>query len=164
MIVVSDTTPLISLMKINRLNLLEKLYGSVSIPKAVFDELTSNEIYHTETEFIIQSKFIECREIINKQALQILQAVTSLDLGESEAIILAQELNADVLLMDESKGRKIAQKLNIPLSGVLGILIDCFDVKLLTASEVSECLDILQNSGRRISGHLINKVRDYINE
>ncbi len=164
MIVVSDTTPLISLMKINRLNLLEKLYGSVSIPKAVFDELTSNEIYHTETEFIIQSKFIECREIINKQALQILQAVTSLDLGESEAIILAQELNADVLLMDESKGRKIAQKLNIPLSGVLGILIDCFDAKLLTASEVSECLDILQNSGRRISGHLINKVRDYINE
>ena len=164
MIVVSDTTPLISLMKINRLNLLEKLYGSVFIPRAVYDELTSNKIYHTDAEIITLSKFIECKEISNKHALSILQAVTNLDLGESEAIILAQELNADVLLMDESKGRKIAQKLNIPLSGVLGILIDCFDAKLLTASEVSECLDILQNSGRRISGHLINKVRDYINE
>lgn len=164
MIVVSDTTPIISLLKINRLKLLEQLYGSVFIPKAVFDELTSNEIYRTDTEIITQSKFIECREIINKQALHVLQAITSLDLGESEAIILAQEVNADVLLMDESKGRKIAQKLNIPLSGALGILIDCFDANLLTASEVSECLDILQNSGRRISGHLINKVRDYINE
>ena len=164
MIVVSDTTPLISLLKINRLNLLEKLYDTVFIPQAVFNELTSNEIYHREAETISQAKFIECKTISNKQALQILQAVTTLDLGESEAIILAQELNADVLLMDESKGRKIAQKLNIPLSGALGILIDCFDAKLLTAPEVSECLDILQNSGRRISGHLINKVRDYINE
>ena len=46
MIVVPDTTPLISLLKINHLNLLEKLYDSVLIPKAVFSELTSNKIYH----------------------------------------------------------------------------------------------------------------------
>ena len=164
MIVVSDTTPLISLLKINRLDLLEKLYGSVLIPKAVFSELTSNEIYHTEADIISQSNFIECREVSNFQALKILQVITTLDLGESEAIILAQELNADVLLMDETKGRKVAQQLNIPLSGALGILIDSFDAGLLTKVEVSECLDTLQQAGRRISGHLINKVRDYINE
>lgn len=44
MIVVSDTTPLISLLKINRLELLERLFGDVMIPKAVFDELTSDEV------------------------------------------------------------------------------------------------------------------------
>lgn len=164
MIVVSDTTPLISLLKINRLNLLEKLYGSVLIPKAVFSELTSNEIYDAEADMISRSNFIECREVSNSQALKILQAVTTLDLGESEAIILAQELNADVLLMDESKERKLARQLNIPLSGALGVLIDSFDAGLLTKIEVSECLYILQQAGRRISGHLINKVRDYINE
>ena len=164
MIVVSDTTPLISLLKINQLELLEKLYGSVFIPKAVFTELTSNDNYQTEADTISQSKFIESREVSNTQAVKILQAVTTLDLGESEAIILAQEINADVLLMDESKGRKVAQQLNIPLSGILGILIDSFDTGLLTKNEVSECLDILQQAGRRISGHLINKVRDYINE
>ena len=162
MIVVSDTTPLISLLKINRLNLLEKLYDTVFIPQAVFDELTSHEIYHREAETISQAQFIECKTISNKQALKILQVITTLDLGESEAIILAQELNADVLLMDENKGRKIAKKLNITLSGALGILIDSFDAKLLTAKEVSECLDILQKAGRRISGELINKVRDYV--
>ena len=164
MIVVSDTTPLISLLKINRLDLLEKLYGSVLIPKAVFSELTSNKIYQSETDIISRSNFIECREVSNFQALKILQVVTTLDLGESEAIVLAQELNADVLLMDESKGRKVAQQLNIPLSGTLGVIVDSFDAELLTKIEVSECLDILQQSGRRISGHLINKVRDYINE
>lgn len=92
MIVVSDTTPIISLLKINRLDLLKKLYGSVLIPL----------------------DFIECYVVHNTQALTILQAVTTLDLGESEAIILAQEHKADVLLMDESKGRKVAQQLNIP--------------------------------------------------
>ena len=164
MIVVSDTTPLISMLKINRLELLEKLYGSVLIPKAVFNELTSNENYQAEADTIFQSKFIERREVLNTQAVKILQTLTTLDLGESEAIILSQEVKADVLLMDESKGRKIAKQLNIPLSGALGILIDSFDAGLLTKNEVSKCLDILQQAGRRISGQLINKVRDYINE
>lgn len=164
MIIVSDTTPLISLLKINRIDLLEKLYGYVLIPKAVFNELTSNKNYKTEADIISKSNFIECREVNNIQALKILQAVTTLDLGESEAIILAQELNADVLLMDENKGRKVAQQLNIPLSGILGVLIDSFNSGLLNKFEVSECLDTLQQTGRRISGHLINKVRDYINE
>lgn len=92
MIVVSDTTPIISLLKINRLDLLKKLYGSVLIPL----------------------DFIECYDVRNTQALTILQAVTTLDFGESEAIILAQEHKADVLLMDKAKGRKVAQQLNIP--------------------------------------------------
>ena len=43
MIVVSDTTPLISLLKISRLDLLEKLFGEVLIPAAVFNELTTDE-------------------------------------------------------------------------------------------------------------------------
>ena len=55
MIVVSDTTPLISLLKINRLALLEKLYGSVLIPKAVFNELTANKNYQAEADTISQS-------------------------------------------------------------------------------------------------------------
>ena len=164
MIVVSDTTPIISLLKISRLDLLKKLYGSVLIPRAVFSELTSNNAYQSEADIISQSDFIQCCDVYNTQALTILQAVTTLDLGESEAIILAQERQADVLLMDEAKGRKVAQQLNIPLSGALGVLIDSFDSGLLVKSEVSECLNILQQAGRRISGHLINKVRDYINE
>ena len=164
MIVVSDTTPLISLLKINRLELLEKLYGFVYIPRAVFDELTVNTKYQAEADEISNAKFIECKDITNIQALKILQVTTTLDLGESEAIILAQELKSDILLMDERKGRNIARQLDIKLSGTLGILVDGFDTKLLTKSEVSDCLNMLERAGRQISGYLINQVRDYINE
>lgn len=66
--------------------------------------------------------------------------------------------------MDERKGRNIAQQLDIRLSGTLGILVDSFDTKLLTKLEVSDCLNMLERSGRQISGYLINQVRDYINE
>lgn len=164
MIIVSDTTPLISLMKVNRLDLLEKLYGSVFIPKAVFNELTLNRKFATEANVISTAEFITCKEITDITALKILQRVTLLDLGESEAIILAQELNADALLMDEAKGRKVAEQLGIKLSGTLGVLIDGFDVGLLKAAEVNECIDTLQRYGRRISGDLIKFIRNYIGQ
>ena len=48
MIVISDTTPIISLLKANHLELLEKLYGNVLIPEAVYQELTSNPAYEKE--------------------------------------------------------------------------------------------------------------------
>ena len=54
MIVVSDTTPLISLLKINRLDLLEKLFGEVLIPSAVFNELTTDERFQLEANQIRQ--------------------------------------------------------------------------------------------------------------
>lgn len=58
MIVVSDTTPLISLLKISRLDLLEKLFGEVLIPSAVFNELTTDERFQLEANQIRQEKFI----------------------------------------------------------------------------------------------------------
>ena len=58
MIVVSDTTPLISLLKINHLDLLERLFGEVLIPQAVFDELTSDERFSSEANQIEDSEFI----------------------------------------------------------------------------------------------------------
>lgn len=58
MIVVSDTTPLISLLKIDRLDLLEKLFGTVLIPQAVFDELTVDERYRLEADQIKSRQFV----------------------------------------------------------------------------------------------------------
>ena len=63
MIVVSDTTPLISLLKISRLDLLEKLFGEVLIPSAVFNELTTDERFQLEANQIRQEKFIVVKEV-----------------------------------------------------------------------------------------------------
>ena len=57
MIVVSDTTPLISLLKIDRIGLLEKLFGQVLIPQAVFDELTTDERFELEADQIKRKQF-----------------------------------------------------------------------------------------------------------
>lgn len=98
MIVVSDTTPLISLLKINRIDLLEKLFGDVLIPQAVFDELTVNERFRLEADEIRQKKFIVVKPVNNPESASILKRAAGLDQGESEAIVLSDELKADLLL------------------------------------------------------------------
>ena len=108
MIVVSDTTPLISLLKINHLDLLEKLFGQVLIPKAVFDELTVDERYKLEADQIRRKEFIIVKAVQNLESANLLKRATGLDKGESEAIVLTDEVNADVLLMDEAKGRTVS--------------------------------------------------------
>lgn len=127
MIVISDTTPLISLLKIKRLDLLEKIFGQVFIPYGVFNELTQNKSYAQEADMIISADFIVTKSVSDKKAVDNLEKITSLDRGESEAIILFSELKADLMLMDERRGREVALKLKIPLSGTLGVLLEAFD-------------------------------------
>lgn len=152
MIVVSDTTPLISLLKIKRIGLLEKLFGEVVIPQAVFTELTVDIRFDEEAEVIKNEKFISVKEVSNMASVNILKRATGLDQGESEAIILSDEIQADILLMDEAKGRKISDQMGIHIMGTIGILMVAYEDDILTADEVKKCIDGLQNAGRHI-GH-----------
>lgn len=152
MIVVSDTTPLISLLKIKRIGLLEKLFGEVVIPQAVFTELAVDIRFAEEAEVIKNEKFISVKEVSNMASVNILKRATGLDQGESEAIILSDEIQADILLMDEAKGRKISDQMGIHIMGTIGILMVAYEDDILTADEVKKCIDGLQNAGRHI-GH-----------
>ena len=78
MIVVSDTTPLISLLKINRIDLLEKLFGEVLIPEAVFNELTIDERFQLEANQIRQKKYITVKPITNLNAVNLSKRATVL--------------------------------------------------------------------------------------
>ena len=123
MIVVSDTTPLISLLKIGRLDLLEKLFGIVYVPQAVYRELTIDERFSDEAEQIDKSTFVIVKEVTNMGAVNVLKRATGLDQGESEAIVLSDEMNADILLMDEMKGRKVSEEMGIKVMGTIGVLM-----------------------------------------
>lgn len=104
MIVVADTTPLSELAKIGRLEILRDIFGSVIIPQEVYDEVTVGN-YPAATQVPIAS-WIEVQPVGNVQMVQTIQAQTDLDLGECAAIILAQELKADQLLIDDKKPEK----------------------------------------------------------
>lgn len=73
MIVISDTTPIISLLKIDRLDLLEKLFGGVQIPRGVFAELTGNPRFKTEADAVQKSAFIQVVSEIDEDYVSLLR-------------------------------------------------------------------------------------------
>ena len=155
MIVVSDTTPIISLMKAGKLELLHKLFGVVYIPEAVYQELTDNEAFSEEVSMVQECEFLYVEEVDHGTSVTI-------DAGESEAIILADEKHSDVLLMDEHKGRQVAKKMGITITGTIGILIHAFDEGMLTREDVEGCIERLKESGIRLGENLYQKLREYI--
>lgn len=158
MIVVSDTTPIISLMKAGQLELLRQLFGVVYIPEAVYRELTDNEAFSEEVRMVQECEFLYVQKVGNGKSVTILQNFTGLDAKESEAIILADEMNSDVLLMDEHKGRQVAKKLGITITGTIGILTQAFDEGMLTKEEVERCIELLKESGIRVSEKLYQRL------
>ena len=162
MTVISDTTPIISLIKINRIDLLEQLFGEVFIPEAVFRELTTNSIYSDEAKIVESASFMKTIPIQNRKSLEILQAISGLDDGESEAIILADELKSDVLIIDERKGRKVAQKMGITITGTIGILLQAHNEKMISTNEIKLYLEQLKNRNIRLSDSLIQEVLSMI--
>lgn len=163
MIVVSDTTPIISLLKVHRLELLNALYRKIVVPSAVYQELISNSAYEREREEVIHCDFICIGEIQNEESVKILRNVTGLDVGESEALVLYDEWNADLLLMDERKGRQIANKMSVQYIGTMGILMLAFDEGLLDAEEVKNTIDEMLENDIRLSNNLCVKVLQYVN-
>ncbi|MBQ9058175.1 MAG: hypothetical protein IJ125_03205 [Atopobiaceae bacterium] len=158
MLVVSDTTPIISLLKINRLGLLQSLYGQAIVPAAVFDELTRNKRFEQEAEVVRGSSFIVSREVANSSAVEELCRTARLNLGESEAIVLFGELGAELLLIDEWRGRAVAEDRGLAITGTMGVLLDAYEERLLSANEVQFDVGVLKSSGRYYSDNLYTEL------
>lgn len=162
MIVISDTTPIISLLKINQLELPHHLFGEVQIPDAVYEELISNAKFQKEAEKILRAEYIKKVIVEDKKSVTLLRRATGLDAGESEAIILSDEIKADLLLMDELKGRQVAKQMGLNIMGTVGILMTAFDEELLSAEEIEQCIDVLRSNGRHISEKLYEQLMEKI--
>lgn len=78
--------------------------------------------------------------------------------GSAVAIILADEMNSDVLLMGEHKGRQVAKKLGITITGTIGILTQAYDEGMLMKEGVERCIERLKESGIRISEKLYQRL------
>jgi predicted nucleic acid-binding protein len=121
--VVSNTSPISNLAFIERLDLLREQFGKILIPAAVGRELKalSNPRAKTAVEAALSQGWLEVRAAESIPLIQLLEA--NLHVGESEAIALAVEVGASWTLLDEREARAAAQRMNLKITGVLGILL-----------------------------------------
>ena len=155
MIVISDASPLIALAAIQKLDLLRALYSELVIPAAVYDEITAVRPTAPGANGVREAEWIQVRSVKNRALVEAL--TLELDAGEAEAIALAVELNADLLLMDERRGRIAATRLGRRVVGVLGMVIEAKAAGILPA--VRPVVDALTtDAGFRISQALLEKV------
>lgn len=157
MIVISDTSPITNLLRIGQLELLQSVYGNIIIPQSVYNELCQLE---HQKEIIDQLSWIQVSGISNTEMLK--QLLIDLDKGEAESIIIAMELKADYLVIDEAKGRLIAESFGLKIVGLLGTLIKAKQDGILTA--VKPLLDDLNQIGFRIHNDLYNHILNISNE
>ena len=162
MIVVSDTTPIISLLKAQQLQLLQRLYGTVLVPDAVYRELTENLSFAEEAKIVRKADFLSVAAVENVKSVNILRSVTGLDAGESEALIMYDERNADILLMDERKGRMVAKQLDVRYIGTAGVLLLAYDKDMVSAEEVKACVDVMLANGIRLDRKICNIMMKHV--
>ncbi len=124
MIVVSDTSAITSLAAVGYLFLLNELFGTVIIPEAVYDELFGPPV-SAGAEEATSYNWIQVKSVTDSKVNRLLAVSLQdeLDKGESEAILLALELKADLMLMDERLGRAAAKRVGLRVTGVVGVLL-----------------------------------------
>jgi predicted nucleic acid-binding protein len=120
-IVVCNATPLIALAKINRLTLLPELFGAILIPQAVYSEVVILPPDRPGAAEIQQAEWIHARAVTDRIKVDYLRA--DLDPGEAEALVLAEEIAADWILLDEPKARLAAELLGLKFIGTIGLLL-----------------------------------------
>lgn len=154
--VVADTGPLIALARIGRLDLLRRLYGRVTVPPAVESELAigSDRPGAKALEGALEAGWIRVDGIPDGSTLQDLFML--LGQGEAEAIVLAEQRQARLLLIDDARGRRIARSRGIPVAGVAGVLLAAKGRQETEA--VAPMLRALSDAGYRLAPLLVEKV------
>ena len=127
--VVSNTSPISNLAIIGRLDLLKRRYGAVRIPLAVAAELTA--LSHPAAKAHITAALAEGWLMAEQAPSSPPELPFPLDAGETEAIGLALATQADVLLMDERRGREAARRHGLAVGGVLGELLQARQAGML---------------------------------
>jgi len=155
MSIVSNASPLINLARISELDLLRRLYGELVLPEAVWHEVVVKGAGQPGVNEMEAAPWIRTRPVANRQLVQALQQ--ELDAGEAEAIALALETRAELLLMGEHLGRETARHLGLRHTGLIGLLIEAKRKGLI--SRVKPHLDALRDVvGFRVSDALYRRV------
>ena len=141
MIVVADTSVILNLCRVQHEHLLQQLFKRVLIPAEVAGEFARLTKIQKRFSGLVLPNWIEILPAPKSFPTEVIEA--QLDIGESAAIALCLNQKADVLLIDEKAGREVATRLGVRTVGILGILVEARDQKLI--SSVKVLLDRLES-------------------
>ena len=155
-LVIADTGVLISLGLVGHIDLIERVFGDFYIANAVWEELQSyeNPEFEKNILFHLEKRVIKIK---SKNHLSVI-----MDYGESESVILYEELNADYLIIDDNKARIIAESFDINCIGSIGLLVKAKQKGLV--NNLNSIFEKWLDNERHFSKKLLNKILLQIGE
>ena len=159
-VVVSDASPLINLARVNQFDLLATFYGQIVITEAVYEEVVVRGEGRDGSREVKEATWIDVQVPQDELAVRALAA--ELGRGEASAIILAQELDAPLLIIDEVRGRRIALQLGLKVHGTLGVLTRAKREGRIVS--LRQALDLLRARGTWIDQELFDEVLRIVGE
>jgi len=163
--IVSNTSPLIWLLKIGKIALLKKLYGEVVIPEEVYKEAVDRGLEEGFSDALVIKECVDqgwikvskLNERMIKLCQKMMQHAFEIHLGEAQAIILARETRSP-LLMDESSGRAFAETWGLKVRGTLYVIMKALREEILNKDEAKEAVLQLISKGFRIEPRLLTRI------
>jgi predicted nucleic acid-binding protein len=154
-LVVADSSPLIYLSRVGVLDILPALFHDVVVPRAVWDEAVERRPSAHGSERLRKADWL--RVVDNPSPVDF-----GLDPGETAAILVAESLHADLLLIDERVGRAVALERGLAVRGTLGVLVQARQSDVLPA--LKPVLDALVAEGFRIAPALVQQALAHVGE
>ena len=149
--IVVNTSPLIALDRIDSLDILQNLFGTILRPQSVLDELRAGQHVHGGSSKLFNATWLNT--VTDPPGMMLRK---ELGAGETAAITLAYNLNADLVILDDLAARNVAISLNLKVSGTLGIIVSAYKKGFVT--DLEAILKLLKSNGFRVSKHLINNI------
>jgi predicted nucleic acid-binding protein len=151
--IIVNATPLIVLCHIGCLELLKKLYGKIIVPRAVYQEVCAKPDSVCQ-QIKDHADWIQVCDISHPAERKMYQA--KLHAGEVEVMILASEMEAELLIIDDNAAKKTAKYLGFTVTGTLGVLLKAKQNGIV--QEVRPLLQAIRKSGFYVSRNVENMV------
>ncbi len=146
--IIGDSSALVSLSIMDRLDLLESIFGKIYVPQAVYNEVTIPD----------KPQSVKLKKFLKDKIVTVNLTITQMGLGqgELEAIALYKQLNSNFLLIDDRRAKKFAQLNSVNVIGSLGVMILAKEQGLVNS--IRNDLEKLIDSDVFVSENLINRV------
>ena len=157
-IIIADSSTLIALLDTGNFSLLFKLFEELIITAEVYEEITYNNLHKQTIEDYLSLNRLKLQTIKHNDMYEML--TKRLDAGESASIVLAKELQLP-LIIDEKKGRKVANSLGINIIGLVGIILKLLQKNIISKKRALDIVKDLEKNNFRLSNELKNLIYSF---